>query len=293
MPPHDTHDATANTSAGAASAGSRLRVRANNSPEPNAISVHATGIAPSGNSMVGMLLLVTGAVVSIVTVTDCVPMPLICTDDLDNVHVGAGVTLGVIAQLKFTVPVNDPVGASANVKLAVCPALMVSEVGDPPKPKLVFFFDEAHLLFNEAPKELLEKVEQVVRLIRSKGVGVYFVTQNPVDVPDKVLAQLGNRVQHALRAFTPGDQKAVKAAADTFRSNPKLDTAQVITQLAKGEALVSFLEGGGAPSMVDRTADQSTAPRGGSRARFPCRRGQRRRYCRAQRLVRERHQQRR
>jgi uncharacterized protein len=127
------------------------------------------------------------------------------------------------------------------------------EVGDPPKPKLVFFFDEAHLLFNEAPKELLDRVEQVVRLIRSKGVGVYFVTQNPIDVPDKVLAQLGNRVQHALRAFTPSDQKAVKAAADTFRPNPKLNTAQVITQLAKGEALVSFLEGSGTPSMVDRT----------------------------------------
>ncbi len=127
------------------------------------------------------------------------------------------------------------------------------EVGDPPKPKLVFFFDEAHLLFNEAPKELLEKVEQVVRLIRSKGVGVYFVTQNPADVPNSVLAQLGNRVQHALRAFTPADQKAVKAAADTFRPNPKLNTAQVITQLAKGEALVSFLEGSGTPSMVDRT----------------------------------------
>jgi uncharacterized protein len=127
------------------------------------------------------------------------------------------------------------------------------EVGDPPKPKLVFFFDEAHLLFNEAPKELMDKVEQVVRLIRSKGVGVYFVTQNPVDVPDKVLAQLGNRVQHALRAFTPADQKAVKAAADTFRPNPKLNTGQVITQLAKGEALVSFLEEGGTPSMVDRT----------------------------------------
>jgi uncharacterized protein len=127
------------------------------------------------------------------------------------------------------------------------------EVGDPPKPKLCFFFDEAHLLFNEAPKELLDKVEQVVRLIRSKGVGVYFVTQNPADVPDKVLAQLGNRVQHALRAFTPADQKAVKAAADTFRPNPKLNTAQVITQLGKGEALVSFLEGAGTPSMVDRT----------------------------------------
>ena len=100
------------------------------------------------------------------------------------------------------------------------------EVGDPPKPKLVFFFDEAHLLFNDAPKALMDKIEQVVRLIRSKGVGVYFVTQNPIDVPDKVLAQLGNRVQHALRAFTPRDQKAVAAAAQTFRPNPKLDTAQ-------------------------------------------------------------------
>jgi DNA double-strand break repair helicase HerA and related ATPase len=126
------------------------------------------------------------------------------------------------------------------------------EVGDPPKPKLVFFFDEAHLLFNDAPKALMEKIEQVVRLIRSKGVGVYFVTQNPIDVPDKVLAQLGNRVQHALRAFTPRDQKAVTAAAQTFRPNPKLDTAQVITQLGKGEALVSFLEGNGIPAMVER-----------------------------------------
>jgi uncharacterized protein len=126
------------------------------------------------------------------------------------------------------------------------------EIGDPPKPKLVFFFDEAHLLFNEAPKELLDKVEQVVRLIRSKGVGVYFVTQNPVDVPDKVLAQLSNRVQHALRAFTPADQKAVRAAAETFRPNPKLNTAQVITELAKGEALVSFLEAAGTPSVVER-----------------------------------------
>jgi DNA helicase HerA-like ATPase len=127
------------------------------------------------------------------------------------------------------------------------------EVGDAEKPKLVFFFDEAHLLFNDAPKALLDKIEQVVRLIRSKGVGVYFVTQNPLDVPDTVLAQLSNRVQHALRAFTPRDQKAVKAAADTFRPNPKLDTARVIMELAKGEALVSFLEGNGTPRMVDRT----------------------------------------
>jgi uncharacterized protein len=126
------------------------------------------------------------------------------------------------------------------------------EVGDPPKPKLVFFFDEAHLLFNDAPKALLDKIEQVVRLIRSKGVGVYFVTQNPIDVPDKVLSQLGNRIQHALRAFTPRDQKSVAAAAQTFRPNPKLDTAKVITELGKGEALVSFLEGNGTPAMVER-----------------------------------------
>jgi uncharacterized protein len=126
------------------------------------------------------------------------------------------------------------------------------EIGDPPKPKLVFFFDEAHLLFNDAPKALMDKIEQVVRLIRSKGIGVYFVTQNPVDVPDRVLGQLGNRVQHALRAFTPRDQKAVQAAAQTFRPNPKLDTAKAIMELGKGEALVSFLEGNGVPAMVDR-----------------------------------------
>jgi DNA helicase HerA-like ATPase len=126
------------------------------------------------------------------------------------------------------------------------------EVGDPEKPKLVFFFDEAHLLFTDAPKALLEKIEQVVRLIRSKGVGVYFVTQNPLDVPDKVLAQLGNRAQHALRAFTPRDQKAVKTAADTFRPNPALDTERVILELGKGEALVSCLDAGGTPCMVER-----------------------------------------
>jgi DNA helicase HerA-like ATPase len=126
------------------------------------------------------------------------------------------------------------------------------EVGDVDQPKLVFFFDEAHLLFNDAPKALLEKIEQVVRLIRSKGVGVFFVTQNPLDVPDKVLAQLGNRIQHALRAFTPRDQKAVRTAADTFRANPRLDTASIITQLGKGEALVSFLEGAGVPAMVEQ-----------------------------------------
>ena len=135
------------------------------------------------------------------------------------------------------------------------------EVGDLDKPKLVFFFDEAHLLFNDAPKALLEKIEQVVRLIRSKGVGVYFVTQNPLDVPETVLAQLGNRVQHALRAFTPRDQKAVKAAAETFRPNPKLDTARVITELGKGEALTSFLEGNGTPTMVERTIIRAPSAR--------------------------------
>ena len=126
------------------------------------------------------------------------------------------------------------------------------EVGDLDKPKLVFFFDEAHLLFDEAPKALLQKIEQVVRLIRSKGVGVFFVTQNPLDIPDTVLGQLGNRVQHALRAYTPRDQKAVKAAAETFRANPELDIVQVISELGVGEALISFLDDKGRPNMVER-----------------------------------------
>jgi DNA helicase HerA-like ATPase len=126
------------------------------------------------------------------------------------------------------------------------------EVGDPEKPKLVFFFDEAHLLFSDAPRALLEKIEQVVRLIRSKGVGVYFVTQNPLDIPESVLGQLGNRVQHALRAFTPRDQKAVKSAAETMRPNPKLKIDQVITELGVGEALVSFLDDKGRPSVTER-----------------------------------------
>lgn len=127
------------------------------------------------------------------------------------------------------------------------------EAGDLDKPKLVFFFDEAHLLFNDAPAVLLEKIEQVVRLIRSKGVGVYFVSQNPLDIPDAVLGQLGNRVQHALRAFTPRDQKAVKSAATTFRVNPKLDVESVITELGVGEALVSFLDEKGTPTPVERS----------------------------------------
>ncbi|MOA03380.1 AAA-like domain protein [compost metagenome] len=126
------------------------------------------------------------------------------------------------------------------------------EIGDPEKPKLVFFFDEAHLLFNDAPKVLLERIELVVRLVRSKGVGVYFVTQNPLDIPDSVLAQLGNRVQHALRAFTPRDQKAVKATATTMRQKPGLDIETAITELAVGEALISFLDEKGRPSVTER-----------------------------------------
>ncbi len=127
------------------------------------------------------------------------------------------------------------------------------EVGDPEKPKLVLFFDEAHLIFSDAPKVLLNKIEQVVRLIRSKGVGVYFVTQNPTDIPDSVLGQLGNRIQHALRAYTAKDQKAVRAAAQTFRANPKLDTETVITELGVGEALVSLLDEKGRPGIVQQT----------------------------------------
>ncbi len=137
------------------------------------------------------------------------------------------------------------------------------EIGDPEKPKLCFFFDEAHLLFNDAPKALLEKIEQVVRLIRSKGVGVYFITQNPIDIPDTVAAQLSNRVQHALRAFTPRDQAAVKSAAETFRANPNVDVATAITELKVGEALVSLLQADGAPSPVERTLIKAPASRVG------------------------------
>ncbi len=135
------------------------------------------------------------------------------------------------------------------------------EVGDLDRPRLVFFFDEAHLLFDDAPKALVDKVEQVVKLIRSKGVGIYFVTQNPLDIPDEVLGQLGNRVQHALRAFTPRDQKAVRAAAQTFRTNPELNTEKVITELGVGEALVSVLAEGGVPTPVERTLIRPPASR--------------------------------
>ncbi len=135
------------------------------------------------------------------------------------------------------------------------------EVGDPDKPKLVFFFDEAHLLFDSAPKALLDKIEQVVKLIRSKGVGVFFVTQNPRDVPDSILAQLGNRIQHALRAYTPTERKAVRAAADSFRENPAFDTEEVITDLGTGEALVSTLDRKGVPTVVQRTLIRPPASR--------------------------------
>ena len=141
------------------------------------------------------------------------------------------------------------------------------EVGDPEKPKLVFFFDEAHLLFDNAPRALIQKVEQVVRLIRSKGVGVYFVTQSPLDVPEEVLGQLGNRFQHALRAFTPRDRKAVKAAAETFRANPNLDTVTAITELGVGEALVSTLQDRGVPSVVERTLIRPPCSRMGPASR--------------------------
>ena len=183
-------------------------------------------------------------------------------DITDLMRVDAATQRGVINVLAAEKLVSNP-RLYATFLLWLLSELFqkLPEVGDPPKPKLVFFFDEAHLLFNEAPKALLDRVEQVVRLIRSKGVGVYFVTQNPLDVPEKVLAQLGGRVQHALRAFTPRDQKAVASAAETFRPNPKLNTVQVITQLGKGEALVSFLEGDGTPSMVERILVRPPAAR--------------------------------
>jgi len=138
------------------------------------------------------------------------------------------------------------------------------ELGDPPKPKLCFFFDEAHLLFDQSPPPLMEKIEQVTRLIRSKGVGVYYVTQNPLDVPDTVSGQLGNRVQHALRAYSPKEQKAVRAAAQTFRPNPNIDTTRVIMELGVGEALVSMLEGKGTPEMVERTLIRPPSARVGA-----------------------------
>jgi DNA helicase HerA-like ATPase len=159
---------------------------------------------------------------------------------------------GIINVLDATKLINDPRLYSTFLLWLLSELFeTLPEVGDQEKPKLVFFFDEAHLLFNGSPKPLIEKIEQLVRLIRSKGVGVYFVTQSPLDVPETVLGQLGNRVQHALRAFTPKDQKAVKVAAQTFRQNPALDTEKLLTELAVGEALVSFLESTGTPAIVE------------------------------------------
>jgi uncharacterized protein len=160
---------------------------------------------------------------------------------------------GVISILDASTIINTPRVYTAFLLWLLSELFeQLPEVGDLEKPKLVFFFDEAHLLFNDAPKALLQKIEQVVRLIRSKGVGVYFVTQNPLDIPETVLGQLGNRVQHALRAFTPKDQQAVKVAAKTFRENPKLNTEKAITELAVGEALVSVLDDAGMPTPVER-----------------------------------------
>ena len=173
--------------------------------------------------------------------------------DLDDMMQTNGQGRGVINVLAADKLINAP-KLYATFLLWLVAELFerLPEVGDPEKPKLAFFFDEAHLLFNDAPPVLLEKVEQVIRLIRSKGVGIYFVTQNPLDVPDVVLGQLGNRVQHALRAFTPRDQKAVRAAAQTFRQNPEIDVESAITELGVGEALVSFLDEKGRPNIVER-----------------------------------------
>jgi len=175
--------------------------------------------------------------------------PMLNVDDLLQTENGRGVVNILAAERLMSSP---KVYATLLLWLLAELYERLPEVGDPEKPKLVFFFDEAHLLFTDAPRALLEKIEQVVRLIRSKGVGVYFVTQNPLDVPDAVLAQLGNRVQHALRAFTPRDQKAVKSAAETMRPNPAFVVEQVITELGVGEALVSLLDAKGRPGITER-----------------------------------------
>ncbi|MEW6330766.1 MAG: helicase HerA-like domain-containing protein [Pseudomonadota bacterium] len=175
--------------------------------------------------------------------------PALNLDDLMQTHDGRGM-INIMAADKLMQ--SPKVYATFLLWLLAELFEQLPEVGDRDKPKLVFFFDEAHLLFEDAPEALLEKIEQVVRLIRSKGVGVFFVTQNPLDIPDKILGQLGNRVQHALRAFTPRDQKAVRAAAETFRANPKLKIESVITELGVGEALVSMLDEKGSPGIVER-----------------------------------------
>jgi DNA helicase HerA-like ATPase len=176
--------------------------------------------------------------------------PALSIDDLMQVKDGRG-TINILAADQL---MESPVIYSTMLLWLLAELFEhLPEIGDPEKPRLVFFFDEAHLLFNEAPKALLTKIEQVVRLIRSKGVGVYFVSQSPLDIPEIVLGQLGNRVQHALRAFTPRDQKSVRAAAETFRGDGKLNVAQAITDLNVGEALVSVLDARGAPTIVERT----------------------------------------
>jgi DNA helicase HerA-like ATPase len=175
--------------------------------------------------------------------------PMLSIEDLMQTEGGRGVVNILAADKLMT---NPRLYATFLLWLLAELFENLPEVGDREKPKLVFFFDEAHLLFSEAPPALLEKVEQVVRLIRSKGVGVFFVTQSPLDIPEKVLGQLGNRVQHALRAFTPRDQKAVKSVADTMRPNPKVDTAKAILELGTGEALVSLLDAKGAPGVTER-----------------------------------------
>lgn len=175
--------------------------------------------------------------------------PSLNIDDLIQTENGKGV-INILASDKL---MNSPKVYSTFLLWLMTKLFEVlPEVGDPDKPKLVFFFDEAHLLFNDAPKILLEKIAQVVRLIRSKGVGIYFISQSPSDIPDSVLGQLGNRVQHALRAYTPKDQKALKVAAQTFRSNPAYDSEKAISELGTGEALVSFLDAKGVPEPVER-----------------------------------------
>src|SRR4029077_19596597 len=172
--------------------------------------------------------------------------PMLDVEDLLQTDHGRGV-VNVLAADEL---IRAPKGYATFLRCLLAELFeRLREVGDPDKPTLVFFFDEAHLLFNDAPASLVEKIEQVVRLIRSKGGGVYFVTQSPSDVPDTVLAQLGNRVQHALRAFTPRDQKVVKAAAQTLRPNPSFDTMRAILELSVGEALVSLLDPKGSPSV--------------------------------------------
>ena len=180
-------------------------------------------------------------------------------DDLDGAHLKGR---GMVSVLAADELINSPKLYSTFLLWLLSELFEeLPEVGNPDKPKMVFFFDEAHLLFDDAPKALVDKIEQVARLIRSKGVGIYFITQNPTDIPDSVLGQLGNRIQHALRAYTPNEQKSIRAAASSFRENPNLDTEEVITDLGVGEALVSLLDEKGVPGMVGRTLIRPPASR--------------------------------